>query len=285
MKKLVTVILIALGLNLGAQNYIEHKIKEGETVESIAKKYLVTPFDILALNPDAKTNFQPNTVLIIPNSKIKNDPINEESKELIGYKSHKVKRKETLYGISKKYGVSEDEIKKANRFLYSENLKKGDNIKIPRYKTFISKVSLKNTVKKYKVQPKEGKWRVAYKFGITVEELEALNPNMKPILQPGDELNVPNIEDKDEKAIESEYDYYEVLHKEGFYRLKLKTGLTQEELEDLNPELKESGLKAGMVLKIPASAETTSSLLDVETTNLESKIKNYKVKKLALMLP
>ncbi len=285
MKKLLTVILIALGLNLSAQNYIEHKIEEGETIESIAKKYLVTPYDIYALNPDAKTKFQPNTVLIIPNSKIKNEPIDEESKELIGYKTHKVKRKETLYGLSKKYGVSEDEIKKANRFLYSENLKKGDKIKIPRYKTFVSKVSLKNTVKKYKVQPKEGKWRVAYKFGITVAELEALNPNMKPILQPGDELNVPNIEDQDEKVIESEYDYYEVLPKEGFYRLKIKTGLTQEELEAINPELKESGLKAGMVLKIPASADATSGLLDVKTTNLESKIKNFKVKKLALMLP
>lgn len=285
MKKLLTVILIILGLNLCAQNYIEHKIKEGETIESIAKKYLVTPFDILALNPDAKTKFQPNTVLIIPNSKIKNEPINEESKELIGYKTHKVKRKETLYGLSKKYGVSEDEIKKANRFLYSENLKKGDKIRIPKYKTFISKVSFKNTVKKYKVQPKEGKWRIAYKFGITVEELEALNPNMKPILQPDDELNVPNIEDKDEKPIEPEYNYYEVLPKEGFYRLKIKTGLTQEELEDLNPELKESGLKAGMVLKIPANAETTIGLSDLETTKLESKIKNFKVKKIALMLP
>ena len=285
MKKLLTVILIALGLNLSAQNYIEHKIKEGETIESISKKYLVTPYDIYALNPDAKTKFQTNTVLIIPNSKIKNEPINEESKELIGYKTHKVKRKETLYGLSKKYGVSEDDIKKANRFLYSENLKKGDKIRIPRYKTFVSKVSLKNTVKKYKVQPKEGKWRVAYKFGITVEELEALNPNMKPILQPGDELNVPNIEDNDEKPIEAEYDYYEVLPKEGFYRLKIKTGLTQEELENLNPELKESGLKAGMVLKIPATAEVTSGLTDVETTKLASKIKNYEVKKIALMLP
>lgn len=285
MKKLLTVIVIILGLNLNAQNYIEHKIKEGETIESIAKKYLVTPFDIFALNPDAKTKFQPNTVLIIPNSKIKNEPINEESKELIGYKTHKVKRKETLYGLSKKYGVSEEEIKKANRSLYSENLKKGDKIRIPRYKTFVSKVSLKNTVKKYIVQPKEGKWRIAYKFGITVEELEALNPNMKPILQPGDELNVPNIEDEEEKPIESQYNYYEVLPKEGFYRLKIKTGLTQEELEDLNPELKETGLKAGMVLKIPATADTTIGLSDIETTKLESKIKNYKVKKLALMLP
>ncbi|MDY2587212.1 LysM peptidoglycan-binding domain-containing protein [Winogradskyella aquimaris] len=285
MKKLLIVILIALGLNLSAQNYIEHKIKKGETIESIAKKYLVTPFDIFALNPDAKSDFKPNTILIIPNSKIKNEPFNEESKELIGYKTHKVKRKETLYGLSKKYNVSEDEIKKANRFLYSENLKRGDKIRIPKYKTFINKVSLKNTVRKYKVQPKEGKWRIAYKFGITVKELEALNPNMKEVLQPGDELNVPNIEDKDEKVVEDQYNYYEVLPKEGFYRLKVKTGLTQEELEDLNPGLKESGLKEGMVLKIPASAETVSSLKDLERTRLESKIKNFSTKKLALLLP
>lgn len=285
MKKLLIVILIALGLNLSAQNYIEHKIKKGETIESIAKKYLVTPFDIFALNPDAKSDFKPNTILIIPNSKIKNEPFNEESKELIGYKTHKVKRKETLYGLSKKYNVSEDELKKANRFLYSENLKRGDKIRIPKYKTFINKVSLKNTVRKYKVQPKEGKWRIAYKFGITVKELEALNPNMKEVLQPGDELNVPNIEDKDEKVVEDQYNYYEVLPKEGFYRLKVKTGLTQEELEDLNPGLKESGLKEGMVLKIPASAETVSSSKELERTRLESKIKNFSTKKIALLLP
>ncbi len=285
MKNFITVILIVFTISLSAQNYIEHKVKTGETIESIAKKYLVTPFDIFALNPDAKTKFQPNTVLIIPNSKIKNEPIEEESRELIGYKKHKVKRKETLYGLSKKYNVSEDDIKKANRFLYSENLKKGDKIRIPKYKTFISKKTLKNTVRKYTVLPKEGKWRVAYKFGITVAELEDLNPNMKPTLQPGDELNVPNIQDKEEKAIEAEYNYYEVLPKEGFYRLKIKTGLTQEELEDLNPELKDGGLKAGMVLKIPASVDTSENMSNVEATRLETSLKNFETKKIALMMP
>ncbi|WP_111683812.1 LysM peptidoglycan-binding domain-containing protein [Winogradskyella tangerina] len=285
MKKLLSIILIGLAINLSAQNYKEHSVKEGETIESIAKKYLVTPFDILALNPDAKSNLKPNTVLIIPNSKVKNEPIEEESRELIGYKNHKVKRKETLYGLSQKYKVSEEDIKKANRFLYSENLKKGDKIKIPRYKTFISKQTYKNTIKKYTVLPKEGKWRVAYKFGITVAELEGLNPNMKPVLQPGDELNVPNIEDKAEKPVDSLYSYYEVLPKEGYYRLKIKTGLTQEELEDLNPELKDGGLKVGMILKIPASVDTASNLSDVETTKLVSNLKNFKTKKLALMMP
>ena len=285
MKNFLTFILIAFTISLCAQNYKEHKVKAGETIESIAKQYLVTPFDIFALNPDAKSKFQPNTVLIIPNSKIKNAPIEDESHEWIGYKKHKVKRKETLYSLSKKYSVSEDEIKKANRFLYSENLKKGDRIRIPNYKTVISQQTLNNTVKKYVVQPQEGKWRIAYKFGITVAQLEALNPNMNAVIQPGDELNMPNINDKEEKKIEAEYNYYEVLPKEGFFRLKRKTGLTQEQLEELNPELKDSGLKAGMVLKVTASVVEEGSLTDVVTTSLTSNITNYKRKKLALMMP
>ncbi len=285
MKNILTVILICFALNLGAQNYIEHKVGADETIESIAKKYFVTPFDIYALNPDAKQKLQPNSVLIIPNSRVKNEPIEENSRELIGYKKHKVKRKETLYGLSQKYNVSEDEIKKANRFLYSENLKKGDRIRIPKYKTFISKQSYKNTLKKYVVLPKEGKWRVAYKFGISVADLEALNPNINDVLQPGDELNVPNIQDVDEKKVDTLYNYYEVLPKEGFYRLKVKTGLTQEQLETLNPELKETGLQPGMVLKIPGSVELESTLTEVETTILASNLTNFKTKKIALMLP
>ena len=285
MKNFLTIISIVFTLCISAQNYTEHKVKEGETIESIAKQYLVTPFDIYALNPDAKTKFQPNTVLIIPNSKIKNTPIVKDSRELIGYKKHKVKRKETLYGLSKKYNVTEEEIKKANRSLYSENLKKGDKIQIPRYRTVISRQTLNNTVKKYKVQPTEGKWRIAYKFGITVADLEALNPGMGDVIQPGDELNVPNVLDNDEKPIESTYNYYEVLAKETFYGLKSKIGLTKEQLESLNPELKETGLKAGMVLKVPSNTDVSEQLTDVETTNLKARLNNFETKKIALMMP
>ncbi|WP_299103365.1 LysM peptidoglycan-binding domain-containing protein [uncultured Winogradskyella sp.] len=285
MKNFLAILLIAFTIGLSAQNYVEHKVQSGETIESIAKQYLVTPFDIYALNPDAKKKFQPNTVLIIPNSKIKNEPIAENKRELTGYKSHKVKRKETLYGLTKKYGISEEELKKANRSLYSENLKKGDKIKIPQYRTIISKRSLSNTVKKYTVLPKEGKWRIAYKFGISVADLEALNPYMNDVIQPGDVLNVPNIEDKEEKKIEAAFGYYEVLPKETFYSLKGKLNLTQGQLEQLNPDLKTTGLKAGMVLKVPEGSNTEVGLTAVKTTNLKRNLVNYKTKKIALMMP
>ncbi|RNC86825.1 MAG: LysM peptidoglycan-binding domain-containing protein [Winogradskyella sp.] len=286
MKNVLTAIVFTLTLSLSSQNYKTHKVKVGETIESIAKTYLVTPFDLLALNPDAKNNFGPDTTLIIPNSRVKNDEIVEETKEVIDYKRHKVKRKETLYGLSKKYNVTEDDIKKANPRLYSENLRKGDRIRIPRFKTVISKQSLSNTIKKYVVLPSEGKWRIAYKFGITVQDLMDLNPNMNEVLQPGDELNVPNIANNEEKPTTEDYNYYEVLPKEGFYRLKIKLGLTQEELETLNPELKESGLKAGMVLKLPKEIETDAAILeDSNTTDLRDNITNTSTKHLAMLLP
>ncbi|WP_353779293.1 LysM peptidoglycan-binding domain-containing protein [Winogradskyella sp. 3972H.M.0a.05] len=284
---LIAITFFAFTCFVEAQEFKTHKIVEGETIESIASKYLVTPFDIYALNPDAKSKFAPNMVLIIPNSKVKNTEESSETKEVIGFKKHKTKRKETLFSISQKYDVEIEDIKKYNTFLYAENLRKGDRLRIPRFKTIINKVSLKNTLKKYKVLPKEGKWRVAYKFGITVDELEALNPTMNAVLQPGDELNVPNIADNEEKQTEENYNYYEVQPKEGFYRLKVKLGLTQEELEALNPELKEGGLKAGMVLKVPADVESNleTNNVDLDNTNLANSIKNYSEKEIALLLP
>lgn len=285
MKSILTILVFLCCLAISAQEYKTHKVKQGETIESIAKQYLVTPFDIYALNPDAKKAMDTNTVLIIPNSRVKNEPVEEAEKQLIGFKKHKVKRKETLYSIAKTYGVEIDDIKKHNTVLYSENLQKGDRIKIPRYKTVVNKVSLNNTVKKYTVLPKEGKWRVAYKFGITVPELEALNPNLPEVLQVGQEVNVPNISDNEEKTVEENYNYYTVLKSEGYMALNRKLGVSQEELEALNPELKDGGLKLGMVLKVPADVETTYTIKDVANTNLTTNLKNLSKKKIALMLP
>ncbi|WP_335974388.1 LysM peptidoglycan-binding domain-containing protein [Gaetbulibacter jejuensis] len=287
MKKLVLIAIIffATCITAFAQDFKTHKVKQGETIEDIAKQYLVTPFDIYALNPDAKKGLKVNTVLIIPTSKVKEEDLTTETKEIIGFRTHKTKRKETLYSISKEYDIEIDEIKKHNTFLYANNLRKGDKLKIPRYKTVVSKVTIDNSIKKYKVLPKEGKWRVAYKFGITVPQLEALNPNMNEVLQPGDELNVPNISNNEEKVIEENYNYYTVLKSEGYMALNRKLGLTKEQLETLNPELKESGLKLGMVLKVPSDVDTTISTNDVANTNLTSHLKNFNTKRIALMMP
>ena len=154
--------MLSCSFFMNAQDFKTHKVKQGETIETIAKSYLITVSDIYALNPDAKKKLDVDTVLIIPSSKVKNEPLVEESKEVIDYKTHKTKRKETLYSISKKYNVEIDEIKKYNTFLYANNLRKGDKLKIPRYKTIVSNVSLNNTLKNilYYQQKVNGEWLI-----------------------------------------------------------------------------------------------------------------------------
>ncbi|TWO34406.1 LysM peptidoglycan-binding domain-containing protein [Seonamhaeicola sediminis] len=264
-----------------AQNHTVHRVKKGETIEGIAKRYYVTPFDIYTLNPEAKKELKPNTILIIPKSKV--EVKTTIVKELQGFKTHKTKRKETLYSLAKNYDVSEDDIKKHNTFLYANPLRKGDKLKIPIFKTkeVVEKVE---PYKTYIVQPKEGKWRIAYKFGITVAELESLNPEIGEVLKEGQEIKVPNIEDDAEKEVDDQYSYYKVLPKEGFYRLKIKLGLEQDKLEALNPELKETGLKAGMILKIPFN-ESISKEEEKGKIRLVDSISDFTTKRIAIMLP
>ncbi len=286
MIKFFSVVCLAILFSINtanAQNYKTHKVKEGETIESISKQYLVTPFDIYKLNPDAKKGLKPNSLLIIPKSKVP-EPTVTITKELQGFKTHKTRRKETLYSLAKEYNITEDDIKKYNTFLYSNALRKGDKLQIPIFKTTRTVETVDLTIP-YTVLPKEGKWRIAYKFGISVAELEALNPEMNEVLKEGEVINVPNIHKDDQNQFDDQYSYYKVLPKEGFYRLKLKLGLDQEQLEALNPGLKESGLKMGMILKIPyneaiGAGEKLSNVID-----LTDSISDFKTKHIAVMLP
>ena len=282
---LVLAIVFVFGFNnISAQNFSTHQVKEGETIESIAKRYYVTPYDIYGLNPDAKKGLKPNTVLIIPISKAVKPKVTV-TKTLNGFRPHRANRKETLYSLSKLYNVSEEDIKNYNKFLYSNPLRKGDKLQIPIFKITEVVEEVSQTAE-YIVKPKEGKWRIAYKYGITTEELAALNPEMGDVLKEGEVIHVPNLDLAEQKSVDNTYSYYKVLPKEGFYRLKLKLGLEQAELETLNPSLKETGLKSGMILKIPFSEDAIGlSEGEAQYVNLIDSISDYKTKHIAVMLP
>ena len=69
MKKFLIVLGIVAFSSFGyAQNLKTHRVQAGESVESIAELYKITAADIYALNPDAKSNFSVQTILIIPKS-------------------------------------------------------------------------------------------------------------------------------------------------------------------------------------------------------------------------
>ena len=285
MKKFVFVFGIVAFSYFGyAQNLKMHTVQAGESVKTIASFYKITVADIYALNPDAKSDFSVDMVLIIPEAFLYQSNSTSTTKELVSYKVHRVRRKETLFSIAQKYDLTVEDIKAHNKELYSKNLRSGNKIYIPKFK-LIPKPSV-NIIQKYTVLAKEGKWRIAYKFGISVPELEALNPNMGLYPQAGEILNVPNIAESEEKTIQDkQFSYYTVKAKEGFYRLEKKLGLTKVQLEALNPELSQLGLNLGMVLKIPKTSVQNIASEFFPAINLADSLVNFSTKNIALLLP
>lgn len=133
---------------------VSHQVKLGETVRTISKKYLADPSEIYRLNKFAVEGVSEGMVLQIPvpikdNPKAK--PVVEEPQESIATESpesdqvtvidrsvqidHTVQSGETLSSLSRKYGISVDEIKMSNEALQTKGLKIGQVIKIPSTRT------------------------------------------------------------------------------------------------------------------------------------------------------
>ena len=191
-------IIVLFFFSVGAfaqDNFIKHKISKGENLSVIAKKYGVKVKDIADANPNAPKVLKLNSTLLIPNknkstakTKSKNEEIAVNDTPLNTSGTHEVASKETLWGISKKYNVSVDDLKKANPSLETEGLKIGQQIIIPsnnivsiNEKPVETATEVVSTdVELYReVKAKETKYGISKEYGITVAELERQNPSIK----------------------------------------------------------------------------------------------------------
>lgn len=306
--KLVTIICLffqVMSLTAFSQAFKYHTVAPEENVYRIAQKYDITTEDIYKYNPDAKNGVQVGTKLVIPiydGSAPQKD--NSANNSAVTFLSHKVEKKETLYSLSKQYDVTVEDIKRYNKQLYSKELQNGETIQIPVFSTRNADVTrLPATVpakagisktREHIILPKETKYGIARKYGMTVGELEAMNPTVD-VLQPGimlkvgtDVLNEPVI------ITDENYQFYEVQPQETLFSLTRRFQIDQDSLIALNPALKD-GLKYGMVLKVPTKDPEGRDLEDVEiaevkpfeaeSLRLENNLKDFSTKNIVLMLP
>ncbi len=287
------------------QSYKRHIVKQGDTMYKLTSTYNVTAAQLLDLNPDLKLGLKTGATILIPKSQAE-----ITARPIVSYKEHKVRRKETLYTLAREYGVTEIDIKEANKELYAEPLQRGSRIKIPVFKdvetvrlpdqsmeikvipgvTDIKKVVPEAAQERltYTVKKSEGKYRVALNNNITTEQLEQYNPGLgelkegmivyvsAPAVTTGSEVGVKYID-------------YEVEPKMTMYRLEKMTGLTADSLRKINPALKE-GVKKGMVIKVPYKAigeKVPPAMWNSTATyaRLVDSISNYNEQRIAVMLP
>lgn len=162
MKLLITAFIIAFLLFAGAvsaqistvkrtvnnKEFYVHTIEKGQTVYAITKIYGVTDKEIYENNPGAEQGIRAGAELLIPikGSQSQTPVVDKKPKAENGHIKHIVSKGETLYGLSKQYGVTVDEILSINPSL-AEGLKVGAEIKIPGPDSGDKPVVIKNETK------------------------------------------------------------------------------------------------------------------------------------------
>lgn len=127
------------GSNQGKPTF--HTIQAGETLYQLTLKYNVTVQAICTANPGlSASNFRIGQVISIP-AQTAIQPAKKNLSETAAQTSsgkktdwrdmHKVERKETIFSISRQYGISEEELIAANPELKKGKLKRGSFLFIP----------------------------------------------------------------------------------------------------------------------------------------------------------
>jgi len=159
---------------INGKTFIIHKVDEKETLFGISRRYGATVDAILQYNTLPSTGLEIGQILKIPYApkpKIPADAI-----------AHKVAQKETLFSISKLYGVTIDELKQWNN-LTDNALVIGQELIIKKKKPAAvvhssntqKTAMVKNTSGVHIVAEKETMYSIARQYGIAIDQLKALN--------------------------------------------------------------------------------------------------------------
>ena len=264
------------------KKYETYTALEGETLQSIARKFSITPFNLIQLNPELVEGINlDGKIIIVPNKNYKPNTIasnNGEDYVENGFLIHTVLVRENYFRFKKKYGISKRILRKHNPILRLENLKVGQVIKIPVKDDFKLEGDTEQITetKPYIVKPREAKYGISKRYGISIEQLEELNPLTKGRdLKMAELIYVPDTEEISEA--EEGFTIHKVVKGETFFSLGQLYAISQDDLILVNPELTD-GVKEGMLIKIPI-VEESSKLVFIPSIEPDKELKA------ALMLP
>ncbi len=190
-------------------------VEAGNTLYGLHRKYDVSVEAIVQANPSVKDGLKVGQKLFIPFDK--NETIN--NKDNGGkYTIHTVEKKETLYGISRKYNCSVDDLIKLNPEA-EKGLKTGQELKVPKVEQLSSeekkpeeiqkdtlvadqkeqdtiqktnyKVEFSDSIVDYEVQKGETLYSISRRFMVPVKELVEVNDIKKNKIKPGQVLRIP----------------------------------------------------------------------------------------------
>ncbi len=287
--------------NIDGVDYYVYTVEPSEGLYRISKKFNVLQADIYKANPSVNEGLKAGQTLYIP---VKNQAKKIQPSTTRQVIEHQVVTKQTLYSISKMYGVEKEEIIRLNPEIENGIIKIGQILRIPvsdKTKAQVQdnvakqinsdKTTVQHEVKAqqpvlpkkkyvtYEVKSrKETLYGISKQFGVSINEIIEANPYAQDGIKKGDILQIPVVEENIPKTSGSD-----ILHivkpKETIYGISKQYNITKEDLLRANPKL-ENGLMIGDTILI-----TSSSPQPTTTPTDNNAIVQKATYRIAYMLP
>jgi LysM repeat protein len=187
---------------VNGKKYYVHFVQKGQTLYAIHQIYNVPVGDIVRANNGLNDGLQIGQKILIPiplgNSKY--------------YGEHIIKKGETLYGISKQYKCSVDDLKALNPKLNETEINIGQKLKVPLetdtkpdYETEISEekiitdpvseqtsssITAKDSIVEHTVLPHETLYSISKRYMVSMQSIKELNGLSSSTVKKGDVLKI-----------------------------------------------------------------------------------------------
>ncbi len=175
-----------------SEEIMEHTVKQGETVYSIAKLYNIGVNTIYENNPEAEENIFPGQKLkIIKSLYLSYNRIEEDEDNIY----HRVEIGETAYSVARRYGLKVKDIKDYNSTIDLQQLHVGQIITIPKQEIEL----IENQPGTYddhfyylKIKQQQTLYAISKRFKISIKDIKKANPELKNReLIAGETIRVP----------------------------------------------------------------------------------------------
>lgn len=273
--------------NINGVEYYVYTVEASEGLYRISKKFNVLQADIYKANPGITEAIKAGQTLYIPVNKGNGSKSMQKSSSQKKVIEHKVLAKQTLYSISKMYGVEQSDIIGMNPEIQGNTIKIGQTLKIPisnmtkgeEQERVINQIndtqlppqsntSNRNVKKKYVTyevkNKKETLYSISKQFGVSINEIIEANPYAQDGIKKGDILQIP-IDEKNIPKTSGNELYHLVQPKETIYGICKQYNISKEDLFRRNPRLQTEGLKYGDTIFIASAEKTLGNTTDDNT--------------------
>ncbi len=246
---------------LQATEFIFHTVEKGQTVYFISRKYDVPLEVIYKNNPGSDQQLINGTIIKIPK---KYDTASDVAEVKEGkYVMHTVQSKETMYALSKQYGVSISEIIDSNPVLKSGILEEGSSIRIPQSANEVEQVVVDKDQKLedelyiyHSIKQGETMYSIAQSYRAKLNDVEEANPTASADdLALGYLIRIPKASIKASRQDISEDDNLFILHKvkrkETLFAISREYNVDIEILKTINSDKNLNRLRKGSIIKVP----------------------------------